>query len=86
MAERMTPRRRGSYGIDAPFAPAFLAGLAVFYVVLAIVTGRVRFWLLVAFIVPCYRLKPSPSGGTASAGILCAAVVGPLGCVDGQRA
>ena len=41
----MTPRRRGSYGIDAPFAPAFLAGLAIFYFVLAIVTGRVRFWL-----------------------------------------
>src|SRR5690349_23859920 len=50
MAERVTPRRRGSYGIDAPFAPAFLAGLAVLYLVLAIVTGRVRFWLLVAFI------------------------------------
>ena len=25
MAGRVTPRRRGSYGIDAPFAPAFLA-------------------------------------------------------------
>jgi arsenite methyltransferase len=50
MGERVTPRRRGSHGIDAPFAPAFLAGLAVLYLVLAIVTGRVRFWLLVAFI------------------------------------
>src|SRR5689334_14017570 len=40
MAERVTPRRRGSYGIDAPYAPAFLAGLAVLYLVLAIVTGR----------------------------------------------
>ena len=49
MAERVTPRRRGSYGIDAPIAPALLAGLVIFYVVLAIVTGKVRFWLLAAF-------------------------------------
>jgi len=49
MAERMTPRRRGSYGIDAPLAPAFLAGLAIFYFVLATVTGRVRFWLVGSF-------------------------------------
>ena len=50
MGERVTPRRRGSYGIDAPYAPALLAGLAVLYLVLAIVTGRVRFWLGAAFI------------------------------------
>ena len=25
MTERVTPRRRGSYGIDAPYAPAFIA-------------------------------------------------------------
>jgi len=50
MAARVTPRRHGSYGIDAPFAPAFLAGLVIFYLVLAIVTGRVRFWLAVLFI------------------------------------
>jgi ubiquinone/menaquinone biosynthesis C-methylase UbiE len=49
MAERVTPRRRGSYGIDAPYAPAFLAGMVILYVVLAIVTGSVRFWLLVLF-------------------------------------
>jgi SAM-dependent methyltransferase len=49
MAERVTPHRRGSYGIDAPFAPALLAGLVIFYVVLAIVTGRGRFWLLACF-------------------------------------
>jgi ubiquinone/menaquinone biosynthesis C-methylase UbiE len=49
MAERVTHRRRGSYGIDAPIAPAFLAGLVILYVVLAIVTGRVKFWLLAAF-------------------------------------
>src|SRR3954452_2844931 len=49
MADRVTPRRRGSYGIDAPFAPALLAGLVIFYAVLAIVTGRARFWLPAAF-------------------------------------
>ena len=49
MAEHVTPRRRGSYGIDAPFAPAFLAGLAILYLVLAIVTGKGRFWLALAF-------------------------------------
>jgi len=50
MIERVTPRRRGSYGIDAPYASALLAGLVVLYVVLAIVTGRVVFWLVVPFI------------------------------------
>ena len=50
MAERVTPRRRGSYGIDAPFAPALLAGLVILYLVLAIVTGRVRFWLAASFV------------------------------------
>src|SRR5262247_890434 len=50
MAGRVTHRRRGSYGIDAPFAPAFLAGLVILYLVLAIVTGRARFWLVVLFI------------------------------------
>jgi arsenite methyltransferase len=50
MAWRVTPRRRGSYGIDAPFAPAFLAGLVILYLVLAIVTGRARFWVAVLFI------------------------------------
>jgi arsenite methyltransferase len=50
MAGRVTPRRRGSNGIDAPFAPAFLAGLLIFYLVLAIVTGSAKFWLAVLFI------------------------------------
>ena len=36
MTPRVTPRRRGSYGIDAPAAPAFLAVLAVFEIVIAI--------------------------------------------------
>src|SRR3989440_5940176 len=50
MGERVTPRRRGSYGIDAPYAPALLAGLAVLYLVLAIATGRLRFFLGAAFV------------------------------------
>ena len=50
MTERVTPRRRGSYGIDAPFMDAFLAGLVVLYLVLAIVTGRVVFWLVLPFL------------------------------------
>jgi ubiquinone/menaquinone biosynthesis C-methylase UbiE len=50
MAERVTARRRGSYGIDAPIAPALLAGLVIFYLVLAIVTGKVMFWLNVFFL------------------------------------
>ncbi len=50
MTERVTPRRRGSYGIDAPYAPALLAGLAVLYLVLAVVTGRVVYWLAVPFL------------------------------------
>jgi len=50
MAERVTPRRRGSYGIDAPFAPALLTGLAILYFVLAIVTGKAMFWVSLIFI------------------------------------
>lgn len=50
MAKRVIPPRRGSYGIDAPFAPAFLAGLGLLYLSLAITTGRARFWLAVLFI------------------------------------
>jgi len=47
---RVTPRRRGSYGIDAPYAPAFMAVLAVLELVLAIVTGKPRLLLASAFI------------------------------------
>ena len=50
MTERVTPRRRGSYGIDAPMAPAFLAGMAILYLVLAIVTGEGKFWVALCFI------------------------------------
>ena len=63
MAERMTPRRRGSYGIDAPFASVFLTALVVLYLVLAIVTGRVMFWLAVSFILAIEALHLHFRGG-----------------------
>src|SRR5882672_3505573 len=49
MVKRVTPRRRGSYGIDVPFAPAFLGCLGIFYLVMAIITGKAAFWLAVLF-------------------------------------
>ena len=50
MTERVTPRRRGSYGIDAPFAPAFLAFLAVLEVALAVISGSMSPLLAALFI------------------------------------
>jgi len=50
MTEHVTPRRRGSYGIDAPYASAFLVGLLVFYLAVGIATGKVVSWLCVAFL------------------------------------
>jgi SAM-dependent methyltransferase len=50
MTDRVTPRRRGSYGIDAPYAPAFIAILVVIYLVLAIISGRPMFLLAALFI------------------------------------
>jgi arsenite methyltransferase len=50
MTERVTPRRRGSYGIDAPYAPAFIAVLAVVEFVLAILSGSVWPFLAGLFI------------------------------------
>ncbi len=50
MTERVTPRRRGSYGIDAPYAPAFIAVLIVAYLVFAILSGRVLPFLAVLFL------------------------------------
>src|SRR5678816_1836505 len=49
MTERVTPRRRGSYGIDAPYGPAFMAAIALLYLVMAITTGRWRMLVLAAF-------------------------------------
>jgi SAM-dependent methyltransferase len=50
MTERVTPRRRGSYGIDAPLAPVFLAVLAALEVTLAVISGSVRPLLAALFI------------------------------------
>src|SRR3954470_9273472 len=46
---RVSLERRGSYGFDAPFAPAFLTAMAVLYVVLAIISGTRKFWVSAAF-------------------------------------
>src|SRR5215472_8876003 len=50
MTERVTPRRRGSYGIDAPFAPAFMACVAALEVALAVISGSVRPLLAALFL------------------------------------
>ena len=49
MTERVTPRRRGSYGIDAPYAPAFMAVMIVFYLVMAIISGRWQRFVPITF-------------------------------------
>jgi arsenite methyltransferase len=48
--KRVTPARRGSYGIDAPYAPAFMAMMAALEVILAIVTKSARLLLAALFI------------------------------------
>src|SRR5690242_18800628 len=40
MTKRVTPRRRGSYGIDAPLAPVFMAAMTCVVLVGAIISGR----------------------------------------------
>jgi SAM-dependent methyltransferase len=42
MTERLNPRRRGSYGIDAPYGPAFMAILAAMEFTLAVLSGKAR--------------------------------------------
>lgn len=48
MPEHGHPRRNGSYGIDAPYASILLSGFVVFYLYLAVTTGRVAFWFCLA--------------------------------------
>lgn len=40
MTEGVTSRRRGSYGIDAPYAPIFMAALAAFELYFAVAFGK----------------------------------------------
>lgn len=49
MIDRVTPRRHGSYGIDAPYAPAFIAVMTVVVLVMAIRSGRWQTLVPVAF-------------------------------------
>src|SRR6187200_1678579 len=51
MTQQTQPRRRGSYGIDAPYAFAFMAVMTVFYLVLAIISGRWQKFVPVTFMV-----------------------------------
>ena len=50
MTQRVSPRRRGAYGIDAPLAPAFMAVMAALEVALAVSLGNVRPLLAALFI------------------------------------
>src|SRR5437764_15337887 len=50
MTGRVTPRRRGSYGIDAPYAVVFMAVMIVAELVLAIISARVLPVLAALFI------------------------------------
>jgi len=50
VTERVTPRRRGSYGIDAPYAVVFMAFAIVAELVLATVSGRAPPLLAALFI------------------------------------
>lgn len=49
MTERVTPRRRGSYGIDAPYAPAFMAVMTIVVLVSAILSGRWQAFVQITF-------------------------------------
>ena len=50
MTQHVTPRRRGSYGIDAPYAPAFIAVVAAFELTLAVIGGKLVILLAALFI------------------------------------
>src|SRR5262249_46586715 len=49
MTERVTPRRHGSYGVDAPYAPAFIAVTIVVLLVMAIISGRCEKFVTITF-------------------------------------
>ena len=50
MTQQVNCRRRGSYGIDAPYAAAFMAFMVVFELALAILSGRPRAFLPFLFV------------------------------------
>jgi len=50
MSARVPPPRRGSYGIDAPIAPAFMAAMAALEITLAILSGKLLPLLAALFI------------------------------------
>ena len=50
MTQRVTPRRRGAYGIDAPYGPAFMAVMAALELALAVIFSNVRNLLAALFI------------------------------------
>jgi ubiquinone/menaquinone biosynthesis C-methylase UbiE len=49
MTERVTPRRRGSYGIDAPYAPAGIGGATVVVLVMANLSGHWQTFVPITF-------------------------------------
>ncbi|MCG3190297.1 MAG: Ubiquinone/menaquinone biosynthesis C-methyltransferase UbiE [Burkholderiaceae bacterium] len=49
MGQRVNLPRRGSYGIDAPYAPAGIAAMIVLFVVLALVSGVRGFFVSALF-------------------------------------
>lgn len=51
MTKPVQLRRRGSYGIDAPYAAAFVVVLLVLEIVAAIISGKARAWMPILFIV-----------------------------------
>src|SRR5262245_54675820 len=49
MTQPLTPPRRGSYGIDAPYAPVFMGVVILVVLASAIVAGRLRNFVPVVF-------------------------------------
>ncbi|GMU83077.1 MAG: hypothetical protein AMXMBFR47_29480 [Planctomycetota bacterium] len=50
MTQRVASRRRGFYGIDAPYGPAFMAAVAAFEIFFAVTSGKVWPWFAALFI------------------------------------